>query len=425
MSQVTEPIRRVVADARVTTREWREALKPVAEAVPGFASPEARELLALWADDHIDFEPAAARELALYLQGRGYPASKVGPRPGLTDVSRIVSENVTEVDAELERLAALVGRTTEAMLVAVVDSGFDVTHPALSAKLWTSPTEVPGNGLDDDENGLIDDVHGWDFAGGDATLAGSSHGTHTWGLATRGTDRIDALLVRSHDDSSLEATRLAAALDYAAEQGARVVNMSFKVDTEAEVAAVKAVMARHPRVLFVKTAGNQRAQIGTRAPFLPQHFLPANLVPNMLVVAATDAHGDRGRTSNYGVPFTEVAMRGDNVFSTVPDGAFTGFTGTSMAAPLVTNVAAKLLLLCPELTPDEVKRILVETSDPRESWSGRIRAGGPIHPPRALQRAALIALCRSGFSPEAAADRLGLEGAERARHLSALPSYLG
>jgi subtilisin family serine protease len=183
---------------------------------------------------------------------------------------------------------------------------------------------------------------------------------------------------------------------------------------------MKALIARHPDVLFVAAAGNDNRALDS---YDPNSFLCDNDLPNLAVVAASDARGERASFSNYGKTAT-LAARGTDVLSTIPGASYNRISGTSMAAPAVVNAAAKCLLLDPGLSPAQLKSLLADTSDKSAKWAGADQAGGVIDPARAFELAALTGLARRGSTLDAAADRLGLFGTQRTALLALAPKFL-
>jgi subtilisin family serine protease len=423
-------LRSVMADGRVTASEWSTVLAPIAEQTPQRASPAVHPLIDLWLIEDVIVETGARNGLARFLQSRGYAAT---PRPGgfpsepspapVGTKEALLAGNMGEPDLELARLGAAVGRTATQTIIAVLDSGFkasrlslfDETHPLLEGKLWTNAGEVADNGLDDDGNGLVDDVHGWDFGQNDAGLTGMSHGLHVTGIATRGTDRIDAIQLKVLDVFGAQVA--VNAIEYAVEHGARVLNLSFLIKGGPElIRPILDAMARHPDVLFVKSAGNEGATLGTRE-WTGDRYLSANVLPNLIVVAGED-QGELAPQSNRGVPYVTHAAHAVE-FSSDDLVLYSEGGGTSQATPNVTAAAAKCLLLEPTLSAVQVKALLSVTSDLRPDWASHVVAGGPINPVRAMRLAALVALRKQGLSAHSAADRLALPPEERERLVAA------
>lgn len=429
-SKISDLVRTVVADRKITKAEWEGQLK--GEFVDAKrASPETRELLETWANDGFEAEAGVRDDMRNILRGAGYDISST-LTPKADVIPGLIESNMTEVDADFEKLIELAGRGDGKTTIAVLDGGFELGHAALADKLWSNPGEVEGNDLDDDQNGLVDDVHGWDFAGGDKDVSGGDHGSHVSGTATRGTGRIQEIACRAFEP--LDAQKVADAIDYACKNGARVINMSFKVDDEAEVSAVKAAMERHPDVLFVKSAGNDGNQLvegkqyggyyGNGKTYGEKSYLPMAGIANMVVVASADAKGERADYSNYAAPWVTVAMRGSEVYSSVPGNRYESMDGTSMASPNVTAVIAKCLTLAPSLTPADVRKILLDTTDRKDSWKGLCESGGLVNQGRATRLAALIELVQQGKQePDAAATKLQLDGDERKLLLGLLKDY--
>lgn len=212
----------------------------------------------------------------------------------------------------------------QGIVVAVVDTGVAYDHPDLAPNVWTNPGESgegrETNGVDDDGNGFVDDVHGWDFYGGDnAPKDHNGHGTHVAGtIAAAGnngtgvtgvgwTTRVMPLRT---GDSGLSTDAIVDSLAYAAAEGARVVNMSFGC-AGCFSGAMHDVMAAAPDVLFVAAAGNS----GTNNDVTP--FYPcADPLDNVICVAATDQNDARANFSNYGATTVDLGAPGVSVLST-------------------------------------------------------------------------------------------------------------
>jgi subtilisin family serine protease len=282
-------------------------------------------------------------------------------------------------DSAWERL----GPSPKPVIVAVVDTGLDWNHQDLPwSQLWRNPGEVPGNGRDDDGNGYVDDAIGWNFWDANAKpwdLDG--HGTFVAGLIAAAHNGTGIAGVNPHARimvlkalnafGNTRASYLARAIVYAADHGARVINVSVggKNVTRAEEAAV--AYARGKGALVVIAAGNEGVETAT--------FGPAGNA-QALIVAATDVQDRRAGFSNWG-PGVDLAAPGVDILSLrarrtdlmrdipgikyTPGAAYVGedrryyrTSGTSFAAPLVSGLAALLLSRDPTLTPDDLERIL-------------------------------------------------------------------
>jgi subtilisin family serine protease len=239
--------------------------------------------------------------------------------------------------------------------VAIIDSGIDLGHPDLTPNLWTNPGEVAGNGVDDDGNGYVDDVHGFDFVEGDGTPQDANgHGTHVAGIVgARGGNgigiagvawRARLMVVRVLDGAARGTTTdVAKGIRYAVDNGARIVNLSLAgpAGTPDLQAAVQDAQARG--VLVVAAAGNDGADL-TNRPTFPAAYGEANV----LGVSATTRSGALSGVSDYG-PGADVAAPGEEILSTALGGGYEWRTGTSMAAPEVAGALVLLAAARPDL----------------------------------------------------------------------------
>jgi subtilisin family serine protease len=282
------------------------------------------------------------------------------------------------------------------VIVAVIDTGIDLEHPDLKANLWVNSAEMKGKpGVDDDRNGFVDDIHGYDFAlksGRPQDERG--HGTHVSGiigavgnnsLGLVGVNWNVSIMALKMFPRYSEATVADAirAIDYAVANGAKVINGSWgqsSGESDPDYVLLKEAIARAERadVTFIAAAGNN-AQDNDRIQMIPATFGLANIV----AVGSMDDRGQRASSSNFGVKSVDVFAPGSNVLSTVPGGS--GYkSGTSMAAPHVAGVAALMLALNPGLKPTEIKRILVDSSAANQALSRYTRSGGHVDAGKAV-----------------------------------------
>ncbi len=254
------------------------------------------------------------------------------------------------------------------VVVAVVDTGVDYNHPDIAANIWTNPHEIAGNGIDDDGNGFVDDVRGWDFVGASSgspvedndPIDGNGHGTHVAGTVAAVGDnnlgvvgvawRAKVMAVKGLDDAGQgNDSELARAIIYAADNGADVINMSFGGEGESETIAEAVRYAHGLGVVLVAAAGNSSDDAA--------NFAPAN-VPEALTVSALSPWGERASFSNYGSK-VELAAPGVDILSLkVGTADYARMEGTSMAAPHVSGVAALVISRHPSLTNEQVRQVL-------------------------------------------------------------------
>jgi len=263
-------------------------------------------------------------------------------------------------DTEIERPDVRPGD----VIVAVIDSGIDNTLPALSCRMWRNPGEVAGNGIDDDENGYVDDVHGWDFRDDDAdSLVGSPlhwHGTFVAGLLANSFEakcppslgcELWIMDLRFLDEDGYFYTsdwfRLIEAIEYAVANGARIINFSIYA-TEEPPPEVRETFRRaiDQGVVIVAIAGNDAAGLGPIANW-----------EEVITVGAVSRDREPAPFSNVG-PAVDLSAHGIDVLSFLPGGGMAMMSGTSFAAPSVAGLIAFHISQSPQLTPEEVEAIL-------------------------------------------------------------------
>jgi subtilisin family serine protease len=239
---------------------------------------------------------------------------------GLDNSGQTISGFIGSAGADIDAVRAWELMTSgTGALVAVVDTGCNITHPDLASNIWTNTGEVPGNGVDDDSNGYVDDCHGWDFADGDnLPQDATGHGTHVAGIiaATQdngmgisgagGPARIMPLRFMNAFDSGTVADALRA-IEYAVANGARIINCSW--GSSGYSASLHGIIASSS-ALFVCAAGNNGSdndQVG---------FYPASYnLPNVISVAAGDQMDELTWFSNYGLEKVHVAAPGVRIYS--------------------------------------------------------------------------------------------------------------
>jgi subtilisin family serine protease len=296
------------------------------------------------------------------------------------------------------------------MLVATIDTGIDYSHPDLAANIWHNPGESgldglgndkSSNNIDDDGNGYIDDLYGWNFVSNNRLPADDDvdgHGTHVAGiigavgdngLGVAGVNWSVQLMALKFLNSKGEGTIFNAvkAYKYAVNNGARIINASYthiNFDSSEKVAID---VARTAGVLVVAAAGNSGSN-NDLSPFYPA----SHSLDNILSVAATDPRDNRATFSNIGAFSVDLGAPGVNIYSTIRlaltglDGqwGYNYMSGTSMAAPFVTGAAALLWSQHPELSYAEIRDALLLTVDIIPALQGRVVSNGRLNIGRAM-----------------------------------------
>jgi len=275
-------------------------------------------------------------------------------------------------------------------VVAIIDTGIVYNHPDLAANMWHNPGEIAGNGLDDDGNGYIDDVYGWDFANNDSDpFDGHSHGTHTAGtVGAVGNNSVGvagvnwnvklAALKFLSDSGSGSTSDAVLAVQYAVREGIKVSNNSWGGGGYSQALYDAINAAKSVGHIFVAAAGNSGTNNDT-TPFYPASY---NL-DNVISVAATDSVDAKASWSNYGLSSVDLGAPGVSIYSTLPGGYGT-MSGTSMACPHVAGVAALVYGYHPGWTYQQVRNSIFNTVRPVSSLSGITVTGGVVNAAAAL-----------------------------------------
>ncbi|GAB4462995.1 MAG: hypothetical protein OHK0037_14810 [Elainellaceae cyanobacterium] len=255
------------------------------------------------------------------------------------------------------------GYTGRDVVVAVVDTGVDHTHSDLDANIWQNTREIPGNGIDDDGNGFVDDVRGWNFANGNNnTMDVNGHGTHVAGTIAAENDGagITGIAYNAQimpvkvlgDDGAGTSLGVARGIRYAADNGADVINLSLGGGYSSEIeSAIAHAVSRG--AIVVMAAGNE----STARPSNPASLA----IQYGLSVGAIDINGNLASFSNRAGTdsrMQHLTAPGVNIFSTRPGGRYQSLNGTSMAAPHVAGVVALMRQANPNLTDSQARQIL-------------------------------------------------------------------
>lgn len=345
-----------------TSLEFLEDRLPLAASLAGsdslsLASSDAASATPAFDENEIDVISAAAAS----------SVTDTVPFPDVPNFGGGISWNLNAVNAP-EVWAQ--GFSGEGVIVAVIDTGVDFVHRDLVSSVWVNPDEIAGDGLDNDGNGFIDDIHGWDFVDDDGSPEDEhGHGTHVAGIVASANDgwgstgiAPDAtiLAVRVLGSDGIGDNRdIARGIVYAVDQGADILNLSFGGEGSSRVISNALNYALQNDVLIVAAAGNE----GEDSPSYPAFHSGA--LDNVISVGAHDEHGRIADFSNAvgTTRAVQVDAPGVGIFSTLPGNRYGSLSGTSMAAPHVAGLAALTLSAHVNASPAELRELIVSGAD--------------------------------------------------------------
>jgi len=321
-----------------------------------------------------------------------YKASAVPNDPRFAELWAMQNANDADIDA-VEAWDTQKG--SHDVVVAIIDTGVDYNHEDLHDNMWRNPGETgkgkETNGKDDDGNGFIDDVFGWDFASNDNDpMDDNAHGSHVAGTIAASGDnqkgvvgvnwRASIMALKFLDgNGSGDASDAIGAILYAAQNGARVQNNSWGGGGFSRALQEAIVFARDHNVLFVAAAGNE-GRDNDNTPSYPSNYE----VENVLAVAASDRDDRLATFSNVGRKTVDLAAPGVGILSTTPDNGYQSFDGTSMATPHVSGVAALVLAQYPGLGYREVMVRLAGSVEVKPAFETNTVSGGRLNAQGAL-----------------------------------------
>jgi len=288
------------------------------------------------------------------------------------------------------------------IVVAIVDQASDWTHEDLIDNLWVNSAEDLNNngildnddlnGKDDDRNGYVDDVLGYNFANNSPIVydgMGDFHGTHVSGIiGASGNNRTgisgvmwNVKIMRAPFIGGMAGNTYAAieSIDYAIDNNADVINNSWGGKGYSQ--ALKEAVRRSTLagIVFVAAAGND-GKNNDRKPVYPAAFE----YDNIITVAATTSRGLLAKFSNFGANSVHVAAPGSKIYSTFLRDSYMYLSGTSMAAPMVSGMVGLMLARDPKLTPTQIRRIMMDTCDSNVSLSSKVGCAGEVNLQRAI-----------------------------------------
>ena len=279
----------------------------------------------------------------------------------------------------------------QAIKIAVIDTGVDYTHPDLKSQIDVNLLELNGKpGVDDDGNGYIDDIYGYDFANKDGDpMDGNGHGTHCAGVIGASHNSIGIAGVMSSvkivpikflsDAGSGETIDAISAIDYAIKRGVNVMSNSWGGGDKEQSLLDAITAAESAGITFVAASGNESNNNDKKSSY------PANYdVSNVISVGSFTGTGAKSSFSNYGVKSVHVTAPGSNILSTFKKGGYSSLSGTSMATPHVAGIVGLMLSNEPHLTPLEIRERLITTSVKTEKLKKASLSGGRVDAFRAI-----------------------------------------
>lgn len=313
---------------------------------------------------------------------------------------------------------------SKSVVVGIVDEGIDITHPDLRDNIWVNPFETAGDGIDNDGNGYVDDVNGWDFVHGDNTVydAGEDdHGTHVAGtiggvggnaIGVAGVNwnvtMISTKFLGPNGGTTADAIK---ALDYLTDLKTRhgigivAANNSWGGGGYSSALHSAIIRAAKADILFVAAAGNNATNTDSTV-YYPQGYstlqgtttTSAASYESVISVAAITSSGALASYSNYGSRTVDIAAPGSGIYSTLPGGTYGAYDGTSMATPAVTGTAALYAAAYPGASAATIRGALMSNARPTASLVGKTVTGGRLDVAATLNAAPLPGISISGGS---------------------------
>lgn len=266
--------------------------------------------------------------------------------------------------------------------VAVIDTGVDFHHEDLAPQISVNINEIEDNGLDDDKNGYIDDVFGWNALDSDNNPNDfHHHGTHVAGIigARTGNDlgiegasnNLEIIPIRfiGQDGGTTESAIIA--FDYAIARGAKIVNASWGGGSDSPLLKKVFERSRDLGILVIAASGND-TENNDELPTYPASFE----LDNIISVAATDLKGELASFSNWGPKTVDIAAPGESILSTLPRNRYGFLEGTSMATPYIVGVAAEIWSQNPEWNYQQVREFLLGHCVTTETLKSTVACGG-------------------------------------------------
>jgi len=294
---------------------------------------------------------------------------------------------------------------SRSVVIGIIDEGVDINHPDLDANIWTNAFDTAGDGIDNDGNGYIDDIHGWDFFNNDASVydgSGDDHGTHVAGtigaeggngLGVAGVNwQVTMIPSKFLGPTGGSTSNAVKALDYLTDlktrHGVNIVASSNSWGGGGYSAALHAAINRAAAadILFVAAAGNATSNNDSVANYPSNYSTLQNSTgatdkasyEAVIAVASITSTGLISSFSNYGANTVDIGAPGSSIVSTLPGGTYGSYSGTSMATPHVSGAVALYASVHPQATSDQIRQAVLSSAKPTSSLSGKSVTGGRL-----------------------------------------------
>ncbi len=377
----------------------------------GMSTAEA--MAAMGKDDRVAY--AASNDIMHRMEGTNVP-NDLDPRLwGLNNTGQDGGTSNVDIDApEAWNVSTGAKAANGGPVIAVIDTGLDYTHNDLKNNSWVNPGEIPGDGIDNDGNGVIDDVHGFNAINdsGDP-MDDHGHGSHCSGTIGGEGNNGDGVVGVNWNASIMGVKFLSAsgggtladavkAISYATANGARITSNSWGGGGYNQ--ALKDALAASP-ALHIFAAGNE-SNDNDASPAYPGSYD----LPNIVSVAAVDRNGNIADFSNFGATAVDLGAPGVDIYSSLPGNQYDSWSGTSMATPHVSGVAGLIATVYPDASNEQIKSRLMNGARPLDSLAGKTVSGGMLNAANSLEN--------DSTAPAAPNDLRGTNATSRSIDLS-------